>query len=81
MHRFITGLSKIPAKRKSKTDEEKRERHNVYDTTKRQRVYLPEWERNQPWLQHERANKLHVLPIKKRRTSKVSGGLVTSKVY
>ena len=40
MHRFITGLSKLPAKRKSKTDEEKRERHNVYDTTKRQRVYL-----------------------------------------
>ena len=81
MHRFITGLSKLPAKRKSKTDEEKRECHNVYDTTKRQRVYLPECERNHPGLQYEHGKKMHVLPTKKRRTSKVSGGLVNSKVY
>ena len=58
MHRFITGLSKLPAKRKSKIDEEKRERHNVYDTTKRQRVYLPEWERNRPWLQYVNVQKI-----------------------
>ena len=48
MHRFITGLAKLPEKRKI-TQTEKCQWDCVYDRSKRNRGYIKEWEKEYAW--------------------------------
>lgn len=49
MWKHIAGVSK-PAEKRKLTDEDRRERDNEYDKTKRSRNYGSKWEKDFPWL-------------------------------
>ena len=51
MHRFLTGVKEPPAK-KFKTPEEKRETQRKYESSGRQRCFLPKWENEFKWLKN-----------------------------
>ena len=55
MHRFITGMAKLPEKRKI-TQTEKRQRGCFYDRSKRNQGYINECEKVYAWLAYDDKN-------------------------